>query len=142
MQVVWWKGAAVFLEYVRGRLLRPGQKMETAFTEEAVALFQVAGAAGGHHVCPGCAPAPRPRYYMFKGQVFTTENITAILAGELVSQKYVESSKGGSPRDRDIVLERNNTGQADANTRGPHFAVVFGDYVDAVEKDRFHCILP
>src|SRR5690606_31405188 len=57
VQVVGREGAAVFLQFAGGRLVRGADRQHADMMRQAVALAQVARRAGGQHVAPGGATA-------------------------------------------------------------------------------------
>src|SRR5829696_3511764 len=62
MQVARRKAAAVLLQFLRRRLGRKALQQQARFTQQLVALEQVARAAGGDDVGPRRAPAARLRH--------------------------------------------------------------------------------
>ena len=67
---------------------------------------------------------------------------SAILAGEAVAQKDVESREGRRARMIDIGLQRHDRRQAHLERRRADDGVILSDDVDAIEEDRFQGVLP
>src|SRR5262249_61962757 len=76
---------------------------------------------------------------MIEGEIFAR---AAILAAELVAQEHVEAGEGGLGRGLYKGLERNHAGELHLQARAAHRAVVLGDDVHPLEKDRLDRVLP
>src|SRR6185312_2004246 len=100
MQEVRRERPAVLLKQAGARLAGQVARIHAALARQPVALEQIAARAGGNHVFPDRAAAARTRHDVIEGQVVRREILAAILAGEAVAQKDVESREGRSPRRR------------------------------------------
>ena len=116
--------------------------VHVALARQAAALAEIAGAAGGHDVLPGCPAAAAARNDMVEGQVRRRLPLVAVLAGEGVAQEHVEPREGRLAGGGDVVLQRDHAGQAHGDRGGAHFLVVFVQHRHAVKEHRFHGILP
>src|SRR5260221_11217255 len=76
---------------------------------------------------------------MIEGEIFAR---AAILAVELVAQEHVEAGEGGLRRGLYEGLERNHAGELHLQARAAHRAVVLGDDVHPLGKDRLDRALP
>src|SRR5215472_5722144 len=76
---------------------------------------------------------------MIEGEILAR---TAILAAELVAQEHVETGEGGLGRGLHEGLERNHAGKLHLQARAAHRAIVLGDNVHPLEKDRLDGVLP
>ena len=131
--------AADVLQLVIVRTVGLALQVEMAFAQQAAALGEIAGAAGGDDIVPGRASAARAGDHVVKGQVFLR---AAIGAGEAVPQEHVEAREGRRAVLAHEVAQRDDRRQAQLTAGGAHDAVIFGDDVDPVEEDGFHHFLP
>src|SRR5260370_22456536 len=76
---------------------------------------------------------------MIEGEIFAR---AAILAVELVAEEHVEAGEGGLRRGLYEGLERNHAGELHLQARAADRAVVLGDDVHPLEKDRLDRVLP
>ncbi len=79
---------------------------------------------------------------MIEGQVVGRMIVAAVLAGELVAQEYVEPGEGGAIGDGNILLQRNDGRQVERPAGRMDLAIIFRQYVHAVEKHRLDGVLP
>src|SRR5262245_53652215 len=76
---------------------------------------------------------------MVKGQIVP---VTAILADKAVAEEHVEAGEGGVGGGLNEGFERDHARQFHLEGRAVHGAVVIGDDINPLEKDRFYCVLP
>ena len=75
------------------RSLRFADQGHVRFTRKPVALARIAGNAGANHVLPSRRPATVARHDMVQIKLAAIEELAAVLAGVLVSLKYVVARK-------------------------------------------------
>ena len=102
-------------------------------------FLQIAGRAGGRDILPGRAAALGARQDMVEGQL---ARVAAILAGEAVAQEQVESGEGRIFGRADILPERDHARQLHRHGRAVHLALISGDDVHPLQKDRLDGGLP
>src|SRR5207247_5000278 len=73
--------------------LRFADQAHVRFTREPVAFARIAGDARADHVFPSRGPAPVTRHDMIQIKLAAIEELAAVLAGVLVSLKYVVPSE-------------------------------------------------
>jgi len=79
------------VQVVHRRLERHLGRPHLGLAGGEIALAQIAGRAGGHHVVPGRVSTARTRQYMIEREIVA---VAAILASKPVAQEYVEASEG------------------------------------------------
>src|SRR5690606_26685679 len=142
MQEVGRKRSAVLLQPEGCRLHRLDQRRHTAFLRQAVPLDEIAALTGGDDVIPGGTATSRTGQNMVEGQIFGGVAFAAVLALEAVAQKNVETREGRPPVQVNILLQGDDARQTHAKARGMDLALILGEDIDAIEKDRLDRILP
>src|SRR6516165_1843898 len=99
MQIVRRKLPSVLMQIMDRWLVGPLTGPHARLRGQPIALEQIAGRAGRHHVRPDGLPALRARHHMVEGQILAA---AAILAGEAVTQEHVEAREGRMARRLDI----------------------------------------
>ena len=79
---------------------------------------------------------------MIKSKFLGREARPTILATEPVSEENIKASKGWPARQLNVFLERNDAWQLHVPIGRVNGPVIFGHYVDAVEKHGLYSILP
>ena len=103
------------------------------------ALLQIAGRAGRGDILPGRPPALRARQDMVEGELV---RIAAILTGEAVAKEQVEPRESGIFAWPHILAERDHAGQLHRPARAVHLALIGGDDVHPLQKQRLDGGLP
>jgi len=127
------------VQVVHRRLERHLCRPHLGLVGREIALAQIAGRAGGHHVVPGRVSTARARQQMIEREVVT---VAAILASESVAQEYVKAGEGGVSRRLYEGLERDHARQLHLKRRAVHRVVVIGDDIHAFEENRLYRVLP
>ena len=142
MQIVGRERAAVLLQHIGRRLDRAVPRVHPALPRQAVALPQIAGAAGGHDVGPNGAPAAGARHEVIEGQLVRGVGLAAILAGKAIAQEDVEAGERRVAGGGHVFLQRNDARQLHLQRGAAHADIVMIDDVDAVEEHRLDRVLP
>lgn len=125
MQIVRWKGAAVFLKLRVSGPPRQALWIHAALLGQKSAFPGVAYAAGCDDVFPSCAPAFAAGNHMVEGQIGGGLALVTILAPEFVAQKNIKPCEGGVFRRQHVLFQRDYRRQLHAQRRRMDGAVVF-----------------
>ncbi len=142
VKIVGRKGTAVFHQLCAARPPRRTTRIHAALSRQLAAFFRVACAACGYDVFPRRVTAFAARNDVIESQVRRWFTAAAILARESIAQKDVEPRKGRKPRRRDVLPQRDHAGQAHFEIGRMNGSLVFGQNIDALEKNRLDRILP
>lgn len=91
VQMVRREHLAMLLQLPMGGADRLGVEVHRRLLRSTAALLQIAAAARGGDVFPGCAPPQTARNHVIEGQIM---RVAAILAGEPITQEQVEAGEG------------------------------------------------
>ena len=139
VEVVGREGAAVLLELPAGRAEGVALDVHMGLARGSAAFAQIARRAGGGDILPGRPPALGAGHDMIEGEF---PRIAAILAFEAVAQEQVEAGEGGIFARPHILAKRDHAGQLHRPAGGMHFALIGGDDVDPLQKERLDGGLP
>ena len=118
------------------------QWSHTRLFGHAIALLQITGRTGRHHIVPGRLTPPRPGDNVVECQILGWETPVAVLAGKPVPQENVKPRKSRSPRTRNILLKRDDTRQLHLETWAADHPIVVRDDIDPVQEHGLHRFLP
>src|SRR5436190_17206981 len=139
VEVIGREGAAVLLQLPAGRPERAAVDVHVRLLRRSAALAQVAGGAGGGDILPGRPPALGARDDVIEGQL---PQVAAILALEAVAKEQVEPGEGRMLGGADILAKRDDARQPHREARGMNLALIGGDDVHPLQKDRLDGGLP
>jgi len=79
---------------------------------------------------------------MVEGQALNGEPRAAVLAPEMVAQENVKTGESGRPVHRNVVFQRNHTGDRHFKRRASDHVIVFRHDVDPPLEAGLHGVLP
>lgn len=91
MEIVGREGPPVFLKKAAARLIRFPVRVHADFAGKPGTLEEIAGAAGCHHVLPGCLATLGAGNDVIECQFMRWQSVMAVLTRKIVPQEHIKA---------------------------------------------------